>query len=221
VEAAATDARLAKQQEVVDAALAKLDDCTRKLAKGGNLTVSWIPGENGGTNEVYVTQSTVRDCQAVACVKKHLRSAGLGEGPEFPANVDVALVPHERPYEVSDVKWPDGAESQYCADRQEDLDKICGRLPPEQIQSIIRGRYPAIRECYDVGLAFNPRLKGRVATRFVIGRDGHVSSSYVAENEVRDCRVAECVRKEITKCVFPKPKCGVVTVVYPLMFEPG
>jgi hypothetical protein len=96
-----------------------------------------------------------------------------------------------------------------------------GRLQPEQIQSVIRSHYGALRKCYEAGLARNPRLRGKVTTRFVINREGRVSLVQIAENELPDCLVTACMIDEVKQCTFPKPQDGIVTVVYPLMFEPG
>jgi hypothetical protein len=136
-------------------------------------------------------------------------------------NINLALEPRVHPRRLDRTSWPDDAEHRTCADEEEVLSEIeRERLPPEQIQSIIRARYPNIHKCYESGLASNPHLKGRITTRFIIRRDGAVSGAYVQDNELRDCRVAKCIREEMAKCTFPKPKYGTVTVVYPLMFHP-
>ena len=53
---------------------------------------------------------------------------------------------------------------------------VSGRLPPEVIQRIVRQNFGRFRLCYENGLRNNPNLQGRVAVRFVIGRDGAVSN---------------------------------------------
>ena len=51
---------------------------------------------------------------------------------------------------------------------------VSGRLPPEVIQRIVRQNFGRFRLCYENGLRNNPNLQGRVAVRFVIGREGDV-----------------------------------------------
>jgi hypothetical protein len=60
-----------------------------------------------------------------------------------------------------------------------------------------------------------------VTTRFLIDAHGRVSMAHIAGNELTDCEVTACMIEELKKCVFPEPEGGVVTVVYPLVFEPG
>jgi hypothetical protein len=100
-------------------------------------------------------------------------------------------------------------------------EKPSGRLPPEQIQSIVRANYDKFRRCYESGLGRNPKLRGKVAIRFVIERDGTVSKQAISYNELPDCVVAACVRDGFSGLKFPAPDGGIVTVVYPIMLEPG
>jgi hypothetical protein len=53
---------------------------------------------------------------------------------------------------------------------------VNGRLPPELIQRVVRGNLPRFMKCYTDGLRGNPSLQGRVAVKFVIARDGTVST---------------------------------------------
>jgi hypothetical protein len=113
-----------------------------------------------------------------------------------------------------------------------------GRLPPEEIQRVVRSNFGNFRECYERGLARDRNLAGRVATRFVIGRDGKVES--VASEDlappppppgpapgdakwtpIGDPEVVACVLRGFHALTFPKPYGGIVTVVYPLIFNPG
>jgi hypothetical protein len=54
---------------------------------------------------------------------------------------------------------------------------VSGRLAPELIQQQVRADYGKMRSCYERALTRNPKLTGRVVTRFVIGRDGRVSAA--------------------------------------------
>jgi hypothetical protein len=95
------------------------------------------------------------------------------------------------------------------------------RLPPAMIQSIVRTRYDVFRGCYEQGLARNASLKGKVLARFVIGRDGTLSSVADGGSDLPDPAVVDCVLQGFYGLTFPAPDSGTVTVVYPVMLEPG
>ncbi len=98
---------------------------------------------------------------------------------------------------------------------------INGRLPPEVIQRIVRQNFGRFRMCYETGLRNNPALSGRVAVKFIIDREGGVSSVSDGGSDIADRSVASCVVRAFSGLSFPKPEGGVVTVVYPIMFSPG
>lgn len=99
--------------------------------------------------------------------------------------------------------------------------QVNGRLPPEVIQRIVRQNYGRFRLCYENGLRSNPNLQGRVAVRFVIGRDGAVSNVSNGGSDLPDASVIQCVIRAYYGLSFPQPEGGIVTVVYPIMFSPG
>jgi pSer/pThr/pTyr-binding forkhead associated (FHA) protein len=98
---------------------------------------------------------------------------------------------------------------------------VNGRLPPEVIQRIVRQNYGRFRSCYETGLRTNPSLQGRVAVRFIIGRDGAVSAVGNGGSDLPDPAVIQCVIRAYYGLSFPQPDGGIVTVVYPIMFSPG
>jgi hypothetical protein len=115
--------------------------------------------------------------------------------------------------------------------------RVKGRLPPEVIQKIVRDHFDGMRKCYEDGLRRDPNLKGKIPVRFVIERDGHVSSSADShdaplpaglektvrprEDEPRfpDATVTACVVAKFAALIFPEPQGGSVTVVYPIVFQ--
>jgi pSer/pThr/pTyr-binding forkhead associated (FHA) protein len=98
---------------------------------------------------------------------------------------------------------------------------VSGRLPPEVIQRIVRQNFGRFRLCYENGLRNNPNLQGRVAVRFVIGRDGAVSNVGNGGSDMPDGGVVSCVVRAFYGLSFPQPEGGIVTVTYPIMFSPG
>jgi hypothetical protein len=99
---------------------------------------------------------------------------------------------------------------------------VNGRLPPEVIQRIVRQNFGRFRLCYENGLRDNPRLTGTVATKFVIDTKGAVTSAgRDASTTLPDANVVSCITRAFMNLSFPQPESGIVTVAYPLIFEPG
>lgn len=96
-----------------------------------------------------------------------------------------------------------------------------GKLPGEVIQRIVRQNFGRYRFCYEQGLRQNPNLGGRVAVRFVIGRDGGVSQVSNGGSDLPDGNVVSCVVRSFYGLSFPQPENGIVTVTYPILFQPG
>jgi len=95
------------------------------------------------------------------------------------------------------------------------------RLPAEVIQRIVRQNFGRFRLCYEAGLRGNPTLSGRIATKFVIGRDGAVMQSSDAGSDLPDQNVVACVVRSFNSLSFPMPEGGVATVTYPIILSPG
>ncbi len=98
---------------------------------------------------------------------------------------------------------------------------VSGRLPPEVIQRIVRQNFGRFRLCYENGLRTDPNLAGRVSVRFVIGADGLVKATTDGGSDLPSPAVVSCVVRGFTNLSFPQPEGGSVTVVYPIIFNPG
>ncbi len=96
-----------------------------------------------------------------------------------------------------------------------------GRLPAEVIQRVVRQNFGRFRLCYENGLRTNPGLTGRVATKFVIGRDGAVASAQDGGSDIPNQEVVRCVVRSFGNLSFPQPEGGIATVTYPIVFSPG
>ena len=96
---------------------------------------------------------------------------------------------------------------------------VSGRLPPEVIQRIVRSNFGRFRACYEKGLIKDPSLAGRVKMRFVISREGDVSSASGGGD--MSATVTQCVIHAFRALKFPKPEGGIVTVSYPIKFAPA
>jgi hypothetical protein len=96
-----------------------------------------------------------------------------------------------------------------------------GHLPPEVIQRIVRQNFGRFRLCYENALRTQPSLQGRVAVRFIIGRDGSVGSVANGGSDLPDGNVVGCVQRAFYGLSFPAPESGIVTVTYPIFFSPS
>ncbi len=114
--------------------------------------------------------------------------------------------------------WHPGAKVKGPSLRQ-GIIVVNGRLPPEVIQRILRSHFGVFRKCYEAALQRAPKLEGRVTTKFVIARDGKVSSAADGGSDVGDAQMVACVVDDIGKLNFPQPEGGIVTVVYPVLFQ--
>ncbi len=98
---------------------------------------------------------------------------------------------------------------------------VTGHLGAETIQRVVRDNLGRFRGCYMNGLAHDPKLAGRVSTKFVIARDGSVSAVADAGSDLADANVAACIQRAFSSLEFPESPGGVVTVVYPLDLQPA
>ena len=64
-------------------------------------------------------------------------------------------------------------------------------------------------------------LSGRVSVKFDIDRSGAVSTAQDGGSELPDQGVISCVVRGFGNLSFPQPEGGIVTVVYPIIFNPG
>ena len=104
---------------------------------------------------------------------------------------------------------------------REGATSVNGRLPPEVIQRIVRQNFGRFRLCYENGMRNNPNLQGRVTVKFVIDRSGAVAMTADGGSDIPDSAVVQCVVRGFGNLSFPQPEGGMVTVVYPIMFNPG
>lgn len=97
---------------------------------------------------------------------------------------------------------------------------VRGRLPAETIRRTVRLQHPRLVGCYQEGLLHDPSLSGRANVRFVIGRQGEISSVDTAGSDLRAPVVLACIRRVFFGLSFPKPDGGPVMVQYPLSLQP-
>jgi outer membrane biosynthesis protein TonB len=97
---------------------------------------------------------------------------------------------------------------------------ILGALDKSIIDRIVKQNLPQIRYCYQKELNKNPKLFGKLVVKFVIAKDGSVSSASTKASTLKNPIVEQCVNARFRRMRFPKPKGGgIVIVSYPFVFN--
>ncbi len=137
------------------------------------------------------------------CVLERLR--GLDFTPGFTRKVDV---------EISVKQWsghapippraPDNAPAlQLSTDARAALESVT----------------PALRACYEKGLAGDAKLWGRIALRLQLGSDGAVQKAEPVETRFPNAEVAECARQAVLSARVSSP--GVSELTFAVRFGQG
>lgn len=99
---------------------------------------------------------------------------------------------------------------------------ILGALDKNVIDRVIHENVGAVKACYEQGLMRGPSLAGKVVVKFVIAKDGSVSSAVMKSSNLGDAEVEACISQALMGLSFPAPAGGgIVIVSYPFMFQPG
>lgn len=113
---------------------------------------------------------------------------------------------------VGDIQVPD-----FKADYNDS--EVYGGLTREQVEAVVRKNQGQLLYCYEKALQANPKLRGRIGSRWVIGPKGQVTSFKVTSSSIRSGDVEGCVKRSISNWKFPHPVGGVhVDVSYPFDF---
>jgi hypothetical protein len=98
---------------------------------------------------------------------------------------------------------------------------ILGALDKSLIDAVIKRNLNQIRYCYQRELTKNPHLGGKVTVKFVIAKDGAVSSATTKVTTLNNVSVETCINGRFLRMQFPEPKGGgLVIVSYPFLFSP-
>ena len=99
---------------------------------------------------------------------------------------------------------------------------ILGALDKSLIDAVIKRNMNQIRYCYQRELTKNPALGGKITVKFVIAKDGTVSSAQTKTSTMNSPAVESCINGRFMRFQFPEPKGGgIVIVSYPFIFSPG
>lgn len=99
---------------------------------------------------------------------------------------------------------------------------ILGALDKSLIDAVIKRNMNQIKYCYSRELTKNPALAGKITVKFVIAKDGTVSSATTKTSTMGSPAVESCINGRFMRFQFPEPKGGgIVIVSYPFIFSPG
>jgi hypothetical protein len=99
---------------------------------------------------------------------------------------------------------------------------ILGALDKSVIDRVIKQHLAQIRYCYQKELNKNPQLYGKIVIKFVIAKDGSVSSAKTNTSSMNNPIVENCICQRFMRFKFPQPKGGgIVIVTYPFVFKSG
>jgi len=99
---------------------------------------------------------------------------------------------------------------------------ILGALDRSLIDAVIKRHMNQIRYCYQRELTKKPSLGGKIVIKFVIAKDGSVSSASKKSSTMGNGAVEQCIVGRFMRMKFPEPKGGgIVIVSYPFIFSPG
>lgn len=99
---------------------------------------------------------------------------------------------------------------------------ILGALDRSLIDEVIKRHMNQIKYCYQRELTKNPSLAGKIVIKFVIAKDGTVSSASTKETTMNNGAVQSCIEGRFMRMQFPEPKGGgIVIVSYPFIFTAG
>ncbi|MBX7079226.1 MAG: AgmX/PglI C-terminal domain-containing protein [Nannocystaceae bacterium] len=100
--------------------------------------------------------------------------------------------------------------------------RVTGALDKDIVRRIVRSHRGEVVHCYNLGLAAEPALEGRVEVQFAIGPDGRVPIAVIASTTLADTKVGQCVAKAVKRWRFPRPSDGRGAVVdFPFELTPG
>lgn len=96
-----------------------------------------------------------------------------------------------------------------------------GVLDKAHIDGVIKSHKSEIQSCYQRVLIKEPDLAGQVVVKFVISKDGTVSSATTKYSSLGAPKVEDCIHGRFMRFKFDEPTGGgIVIVSYPFIFTP-
>lgn len=83
---------------------------------------------------------------------------------------------------------------------------VAGGLQPAVVRRVMQRHANVLRYCYERRLLANPDLQGTVTVDVVIGRNGLVSATRVADTTIDDTEAEQCMTNAVRRMTFPTPE---------------
>jgi hypothetical protein len=170
----------------------------------------------GDARKVLRGAAGVRD--AVLVIESPGPSNGLGLNEEFP------LTQHADALPPTTTPAPSALGSVGVPTTKLDLrfgpPRVEGQLDEKLLRAQVTKLGPRFEACYGERAIVNPNLEGRISARFIVDRDGAVTNVSNAGSDFPDSRGIRCVLDVFYALQFPPSPSGIVTVIFPLRFEP-
>ena len=93
-----------------------------------------------------------------------------------------------------------------------------GFCKKSNIQKVVSKKSRSIRYCYEKELQRSRGLKGKVKLVWIIGMDGKVESVSASQDTVKNSRMTSCLKRQVKRWRFDKPKGGKCKIAYPFIF---
>jgi len=95
-----------------------------------------------------------------------------------------------------------------------------GALDDDVVRAVVSRNLYQVRYCYQRELTKSPELSGKIVVKFVVARDGTVSSATTKSTTMHNEAVEDCINARFMRMSFPKPEGGgIVIVSYPIVFS--
>ena len=93
-----------------------------------------------------------------------------------------------------------------------------GFCKKSDIQRVVSRRSKTIRYCYSKELQRYRDLKGKVKLMWIIGTSGKVEKVAVIQDTIKNSRMNSCLKRQVKRWRFSKPKGGKCKIMYPFIF---
>lgn len=146
------------------------------------------------------------------CLSADCLGAGIATGARIGVN-EGARHGHGLPGVPGDVK-SDGRITPTSAEVV-----AIGGISKSDIDAVVRRNLNQVRYCYTRELQRTPGLAGKVSVKFIIAKDGSVSSATIAKSSLGSSAAESCISGRFLRMQFPALKGGSTAIVnYPFVF---
>lgn len=97
---------------------------------------------------------------------------------------------------------------------------VVGEIDPHLIEKYIKENRFQLQLCYELALRRNEAATGTMEWAWRIDTRGQISDLNLVQTDIKDQKMAACIRQKIATWRFPRPRRGAIEVRYPFEFAP-